>query len=563
VKAGLVSVEVDTGNPVCSLFVWDDVGGVPGPLVGGTPVIFAPSGYPTFDWVDLPVPYVDSDDFWIGIFVDNSRPPDASYALTDSITTFTRSFLSFDRSFWFDFGGLDPPIPGDLLIRAIVECPVPAVPDVAVDSILTPPDTVACLDTIAVSARVCNVGDTTVTFDVEAIIQGLYGDTVTVVNLMPDSCSILTFADWVVPDSQGICFDVNFSTLLAIDTNPSNDTMSTVSCAWCPASPDVSVDVIFAPPTTVACLDSTAVSALVCNVGDTIVTFDVEAIIPGIYGDTVTNVTLNPSGACSILTFVDWVVPDSHGTCFDITFRTLLSIDINPSNDTLTRTSCADCPVAPDVAMDSIFSPPDTVACFDTIAISARVCNVGDTTLTFDVEASIQGLYADTITVVDLMPDSCSTLTFADWVVPDSHGVCFDVKFEILTPDSDPSNDTMTTVSCADCPPPGIGEEPTQKSPQIYGLFQNQPNPFTNSAEIRYQLPLDAQVSLRIYDTAGRNIRTLVREKERSGRKKVLWDGRDDFGKRVNSGVYFYKLQTYTDTGSINYSHTRKLILLR
>ncbi|MCH7762054.1 hypothetical protein IIA15_11760, partial [candidate division TA06 bacterium] len=105
---------------------------------------------------------------------------------------------------------------------------VAAVDDVAVDSIIAPPDTVACLDTVSVSARVCNVGDTMVTFDVEAIIPGLYGDTVTVVSLDTASCTIVNFANWIVPDSNGTCFDVTFRTLLASDSVPSNDTLTTV-----------------------------------------------------------------------------------------------------------------------------------------------------------------------------------------------------------------------------------------------------------------------------------------------------------------------------------------------
>ena len=671
VKAGLVSVSIVSGSPICSLYVMDDSAGAPGPPVGGTPIGFSATGYPTFDRIDLTSTYVDSNDFWIVLFPAN-KAPDVARPLSDSVTTWGRSYFSPDLKNWFDFSSTDPPIPGDLLIRAIVEYPQPATPDVAVDSIIAPPDTVPCLTQAAVSARVCNVGDTMATFDVEALIPGLYGDTVTSVSLDISECTTVDFANWVVPDSHGVCFDVQFRTLLAIDTNPLNDTLSTQSCAYCPASPDVAVDSIIAPPDTVPCLTQAAVSARVCNVGDTTVIFDVEALIPGFYGDTITAVTLTP-GICSTLTFANWVVPDSHGVCFDVQFRTLLAIDTDPTNDTMSTTSCAWCLSYPDVAVDSIIAPPDTVPCLAQAAVSARVCNVGDTTATFDVEALIPGLYGDTIMALTLTPGICSTLTFVNWVVPDSHGVCFDVQFRtLLAIDTDPTNDTMSILSCAWCPPSfrdvgvisvddppdtvyadstvpvavtvanfgdstetsfavsitidgysdvdlvaslapgetlqivfdsltvpspcettytatainllgpdqnpandtlrkdiyakcpeGIAQEFLSHVPRSFALLQSRPNPFSTSTEILYQLPAEARVSLNIYDTAGRLVRSLVNGVEEPGVRRTLWDGGDEHGRAVKSGVYFYKLQVYAGSRGEEFTQTRKLILLR
>ncbi|MCH7761109.1 hypothetical protein IIA15_06880, partial [candidate division TA06 bacterium] len=83
VKAGLVSTALLFGAPICSLFVWDDLGGLPGPLVGGTPVPFAPTGFPTFDRIDLPSTYVDANDFWIGIYTEQAF--NIAAALSDGV----------------------------------------------------------------------------------------------------------------------------------------------------------------------------------------------------------------------------------------------------------------------------------------------------------------------------------------------------------------------------------------------------------------------------------------------------------------------------------------------
>jgi hypothetical protein len=341
VKAGLVSVDIVSGTPVCSLFVWDDAGGSPGALVGGTPIPFAPTGYPNYDRVDLSLAYTDMDDFWIGIYT--GPPPDEAAALTDSVTDYSRDYLSLDRLMWMSFNEFDPPVPGDLLIRAVVEYIV-ANPDVSVDTILAPADTVPCSTPAPVSASVCNVGDTTVTFDVEALIPGLYGDTVGSVTLGMGACSTLTFASWDVPDSHGFCFDVRFRTLLASDVDPTNDTMTTVSCADCPPGfRDVGVVSIDDPPDTVYADSIVPVRARVANLGDSTETsFFVSMTIDG-YGDAVMVFTLAPGETVQVV-FDSLPVPSFCDTTYTATAISLLGGDQSPGNDTLTKEIYARCP---------------------------------------------------------------------------------------------------------------------------------------------------------------------------------------------------------------------------
>lgn len=90
-------------------------------------------------------------------------------------------------------------------------------------------------------------------------------------------------------------------------------------------------------------------------------------------------------------------------------------------------------------------------------------------------------------------------------------------------------------------PPTGIENNTTiTHQPQ---LSQNYPNPFNPSTTIEYHLPQAANVTLRIYTITGEAIRTLVEGVENQGRKVVQWDGRNDAGTKVSSGIYLYSLQ--------------------
>ncbi len=88
-------------------------------------------------------------------------------------------------------------------------------------------------------------------------------------------------------------------------------------------------------------------------------------------------------------------------------------------------------------------------------------------------------------------------------------------------------------------------------------LGQNHPNPFNPSTTISYNLPAASFVSLEIYDVAGRKVRTLVRDIQAPGSKQLEWNGFDDAGSRVVSGVYFYRLRAGKE------ELTRKMVIMR
>jgi hypothetical protein len=101
--------------------------------------------------------------------------------------------------------------------------------------------------------------------------------------------------------------------------------------------------------------------------------------------------------------------------------------------------------------------------------------------------------------------------------------------------------------------------------PKFFALGQSYPNPFSASGEqiteIRYQIGGDSRqksvVSINIYDVTGSFVKTLVNEAQEPGYYKVLWDGKDDLGKAVPSGIYFYRLKAGDFTGM------RKMVVMR
>lgn len=93
--------------------------------------------------------------------------------------------------------------------------------------------------------------------------------------------------------------------------------------------------------------------------------------------------------------------------------------------------------------------------------------------------------------------------------------------------------------------------------PRIFQLFHNYPNPFNPKTVIRYDLPRTADVKITIYNSLGREVKTLVDEEQSAGAHTVIWDGLNDDGARVVSGVYFFRLRAG------DYVKTRKMVVVR
>ena len=106
-----------------------------------------------------------------------------------------------------------------------------------------------------------------------------------------------------------------------------------------------------------------------------------------------------------------------------------------------------------------------------------------------------------------------------------------------------------------------INENNDTQTPDIiaYGLHQNYPNPFNPTTEISFVLKKSLPVYLDIYNIKGEKVKTLLNGKyfEKDKAIKIVWDGTNDNGKKLTSGIYFYKIK------SGNYSETKKMLMLK
>ncbi|RMF07381.1 MAG: T9SS C-terminal target domain-containing protein [Candidatus Neomarinimicrobiota bacterium] len=108
--------------------------------------------------------------------------------------------------------------------------------------------------------------------------------------------------------------------------------------------------------------------------------------------------------------------------------------------------------------------------------------------------------------------------------------------------------------------PAVIGSKVIQPLPDLpadYALQPNYPNPFNPLTQIRYDLPQDDYVQLTVYNVQGKPVRTLVKQEEVAGRHRVQWDGRDEEGREVASGMYLVSMTTSS------WSAVRKIMLLK
>ena len=131
---------------------------------------------------------------------------------------------------------------------------------------------------------------------------------------------------------------------------------------------------------------------------------------------------------------------------------------------------------------------------------------------------------------------------------------------DVSTSDPDPDNqDTLISRVISWFDPPTAGVEKKSDIPRgELMLGQNQPNPFNSSTGISFAVPEGSRYAeLVVYDVKGRVVRTLLSGAPTAVQSQIVWNGRDDKGAPVASGVYFYRLSTDRATA------LRKMVLLR
>jgi len=98
--------------------------------------------------------------------------------------------------------------------------------------------------------------------------------------------------------------------------------------------------------------------------------------------------------------------------------------------------------------------------------------------------------------------------------------------------------------------------------PTSFGLSQNYPNPFNPSTTIKYDLPEEATVTLKIYNLLGQEVFALVNGPQQAGYYESVWDGRNTTGASISSGVYFYRFEAIGQSGQ-TFSNLKKMLFLK
>ena len=102
-----------------------------------------------------------------------------------------------------------------------------------------------------------------------------------------------------------------------------------------------------------------------------------------------------------------------------------------------------------------------------------------------------------------------------------------------------------------------VKDEQEITPPKDFGMSQNYPNPFNSQTKIEFQLPSHSSVKLEIFNILGEKIKTLLNDEKSPGYYSINWEGKNDFGNSVNSGIYFVKFS------SDKFSDIKKMTLLK
>ena len=146
--------------------------------------------------------------------------------------------------------------------------------------------------------------------------------------------------------------------------------------------------------------------------------------------------------------------------------------------------------------------------------------------------------------------------TCGDFIAIDGSGNCFITGLtdgDLFDTHKKPQEVFLSRITVSN----SVDVKETGSLPSKFELNQNYPNPFNPSTKISYSMPVDSQVRITVYDIDGKSVKMLLDRYQAPGNYSVSWNGKNEKGEAVSSGIYFYKLETE------NISLCRKMALIR
>jgi len=156
--------------------------------------------------------------------------------------------------------------------------------------------------------------------------------------------------------------------------------------------------------------------------------------------------------------------------------------------------------------------------------------------ITYSLVYSTHSDFSDSVMIPGL--DEDTSYTFTDSLKPETDyywKVYASDRFALTTECESPYHFTTGKT--------GVLVITSPEVPRTYSLSQNFPNPFNPLTQIRYALPKPSRVSLLVYNILGEEIAALIDAQQEPGYYRIVWDGRDELGRGVCSGIYFYRLR--------------------
>ena len=192
----------------------------------------------------------------------------------------------------------------------------------------------------------------------------------------------------------------------------------------------------------------------------------------------------------------------------------------------------------------AVLCPPDTLVTPGmTVVVGFRVYNTGGGNGTFDYFVDDGAGWSSTPSGSVFLPAGGDALVPVSVNVPaNAYGAVEPVRFEATVQGSLPlrADSCTTTVSTRRV----SGLEYLPAKPRAVALLPNEPNPFNPSTRLVFEIPVSAPVDLDVYTVGGRHVRSLLRQADlAAGRYAKTWDGADDAGNSLASGIYVLRLR--------------------
>ncbi len=515
-----------------AMCVWDENTGQPGTEVFRDTV--QADGTPPSWVMAYPNVIISSGDFWVGTEQFANNPNCEGMGVDASYGNGPQN--------WFRIAGVwtqDPGLTGDLMICAFVS--LAAARDVHPETIDSPGALVMPGVPVTPMATVWNTGDSTETFYTLFLVDSagvnVYTDSVEVTTLMPDSLVQISFPDWT-PDGQGNVYDLTCITNSSTDEMRGNDTLtattmaflvdSIIECGWAHFPP--SIDGIISI--------SEWADADVVDISD-ILAEGSAGVIPG-------SVILYAMNNATHLFFaVDYIEDVSE----DVNDRVTVFLDENNDDAWEPDSSEGNYWAFRSSGGPRLMYRPLPAGPFTEPVPGAEIGMASLINVTYEFSIPLgTAKYALDVALGD---------TMGMHVYAHDQGVGEAQGWWLQTMDaanqSTPSFYGHIVLHLLDA----VEEREAGRASGVLGLIGANPSPFSATTRVSFATAARGDVSLEVCDASGRVVRNLVNGTQEPGMHSVTWDGRDEAGRELPSGVYFYNLSCGAKVSSL------KTVLIR